>query len=436
MKRRAPLQAAPSSPGSATRSARMTGKQAGLCRVRRSVRHARHHPRNPPRFTPLIGGPAFRPPERLPRPSRVLGRRTSRAACSGRAQEQAFYPCAPCPRASSSTADSSAMRVPRRSRRPSSPRSTPGSSTPSGFSRLCGAASSAAASRAPAPTAKRPRPGSFGSMSTWSGSPARPVIWGLSEQPPHRARSPMRPSKPSGDPTSTKPRVRLTISGGDLSLLGAALRATQPGAPPPQPTDPTILIVAQPATEYPAPMFDRGVAIALADARANPLNPFEGHTTLNYWWRLRELQTSASKGGAEALVLSVTNPLIGGCAQQRAAGEGRHALDTHRPRRGAGGSGRKRLQGLLLSPVLPGIARSWAIDQADRLGLSVRRQMLSVQDVFDAEEPSCSPTRAGASCSSSRSLEASDIGDAKPGRVARALRDAWLNTLPTSGEPL
>src|SRR5262245_23668928 len=45
-------------------------------------------------------------------------------------------------------------------------------------------------------------------------------------------------------------RVRLTITGGDLNLL------VSQGAP--RLPDPTILIVAQPATAYPDAMFERG----------------------------------------------------------------------------------------------------------------------------------------------------------------------------------
>src|SRR5205814_2137459 len=83
------------------------------------------------------------------------------------------------------------------------------------------------------------------------------------------------------------------------SMLAAAQSGGTGGA---RAADPTVLIVAQPVTRYPEAMFERGVTVVLADARANPLNPFEGHKTLNYWWRLRELQTAARKGAGEALV--------------------------------------------------------------------------------------------------------------------------------------
>jgi len=56
-------------------------------------------------------------------------------------------------------------------------------------------------------------------------------------------------------------RVRLTITGGDLNLLAASANGGSDGG-----HDPTVLITAQQATEYPEAMFERGVTVALADA--------------------------------------------------------------------------------------------------------------------------------------------------------------------------
>ena len=55
-------------------------------------------------------------------------------------------------------------------------------------------------------------------------------------------------------------RVRLTVTGGDLNLLQSAGRTT---------VDPTILIVAQPPTEYPDSFFTEGVSVMIADGRLN-----------------------------------------------------------------------------------------------------------------------------------------------------------------------
>lgn len=167
-------------------------------------------------------------------------------------------------------------------------------------------------------------------------------------------------------------RVRLTVSGGDLNLLAAQPRHA---------VDPTIIIAVQQATRYPPEMFERGVRLAVASARANPLGPDEGHKTLNYWWRLRELHAASGKGCAEALVLQVTNSICGGTVSNlfavkngslitpRARGEEETLGDEHLP-----------------SPVLPGITRQAVVDIADDLGLRVERRSMTIADALDADE--------------------------------------------------
>lgn len=225
-------------------------------------------------------------------------------------------------------------------------------------------------------------------------------------------------------------RLRLTLTAGDLNMLSrAAAQAALKETPPPAETDPTIMIVAQPATRYPAEMYERGVAVVLADARANPLNPFEGHKTVNYWWRLRELQAAAAKGAAESLVLSVTNHVCSGCVSNvivikgdtaftppargeegrgtdgpppllsevdagehgTAAGEvGRDALNAATHAAGdspaTSSTAGKPGSGYLPSPVLPGVVRAWALHELEARGLRIRREMLSLAELFDADE--------------------------------------------------
>ncbi len=216
-------------------------------------------------------------------------------------------------------------------------------------------------------------------------------------------------------------RVRLTVTGGDLAMLAAA-RAGGPATP----SDPTVLIVAQPATSYPRAMLDHGVGIALADARANPLNPHEGHKTLNYWWRLRELQVAARKSAAEALVLSVSNHVCGGCVSNIVIVKGDEVLTPiarGEEREVAGKAGVA-----LPSPVLPGVTRGWALDKVDALGLRVVKRLLSVQDVLSADEVMLTNSSWGVL--PVVKVEASDIGSGRPGPVALDLVNAWRELFP------
>ena len=200
----------------------------------------------------------------------------------------------------------------------------------------------------------------------------------------------------------TRARIRLTITGGDLNLLGRRHEGT-----PPLPArrhegkagvQPTILIVAQPATEYPPDMFARGITAAIADLRINPLDPFAGHKTINYWPRLRELQAAAARHAGEALIFQATNHLAGGCVSNAfIVKEGRILTPIARGEEGGGAKQRNSetarqggptpAHGVAVpSPVLPGITRTWLIQWAAEQGIEVARRMITIDDILGADE--------------------------------------------------
>ena len=210
-------------------------------------------------------------------------------------------------------------------------------------------------------------------------------------------------------------RIRLTLTGGDLSLLSRTGASTG--------HDPTIMIAAQPATTYPDAMFERGGALVVADTRANPFNPCEGHKTLNYWWRLRELQTAAAKGASEALILQVSNHLCGGCVSNIFMIQGDTLLTPIARGEESDIGGKSALP----SPVLPGITRAWILDRADTLGLTVKRQMISAPDLLKADEVFLTNSSWGVL--PIVKFEAGAIGDGVPGKFAKQLRAAWLEQM-------
>lgn len=230
-------------------------------------------------------------------------------------------------------------------------------------------------------------------------------------------------------------RVRLSLTGGDLSMLTAARAGSSAPA-----VDPTVLIVAQPATHYPQAMFERGVRITLASARANPLNPFEGHKTLDYWWRLRELQLAAAKGASEALFLSITNHVCGGCVSNILCIKNEELLTpiAQGEEGGApeesefGGTSSPNKGPVLHSPVLPGVTRAWAIARAERLGLNVSRRMLSVQDVIDSDEVLLTNSSWGVL--PVVQVEGTTVANGAPGRVGLDLLHAWRELFPSERE--
>lgn len=200
-------------------------------------------------------------------------------------------------------------------------------------------------------------------------------------------------------------RIRVTVTGGDLNLLQGGTTH-----------DPTVLIVVQPATEYPEELFARGVPVTVADGRRNPLDPFESHKTLDYWSRLSALQAAAARGASEALWFSVSNHLVGGCVSNAIVVKD-DALITPLARG-------EEPEGGLPSPVLPGIVREEVLGWAAGEGRLVRREMLSIEDLLSADEVVLTNSSWGVL--PVISLEREGIGSGTPGPVATELRAWWL----------
>ncbi len=215
-------------------------------------------------------------------------------------------------------------------------------------------------------------------------------------------------------------RVRLTITGGDLNLLGKSSRTS---APQGTGVDATVMIVAQPATAYPAEMFEQGVMAAIADLKVNPLDPLAGHKTINYWGRLRELQLAAAKKAGEALVFQVTNHLAGGCVSNAfVVNGGELATPIARGEEAAGradGGGGVALP----SPVLPGVTRGWVFEWAGRRRIPVTRRMLTIDDVLGADEVFLTNSSWGVL--PIVRVEKHEVGGGEVGDLTREASEAW-----------
>jgi len=208
-------------------------------------------------------------------------------------------------------------------------------------------------------------------------------------------------------------RVRLTVTGGDLNMLSRG-----EGAPPPL-VDPTVMIVAQAAPAYPPAMFGQGVGVTIARFRANPLDPFAGHKTLNYWARLNELRVAAAKHAAEAIVLQVTNHIAGGCVSNLfAVVGGRLVTPIARGEEHADA---------VPSPVLPGITRGSVISFAQEKRMGVEARMMSITDVLDADEVFLTNSSWGVL--PVVRIEDKAIGSGVPGAVTREIRGMWEESI-------
>ena len=165
-------------------------------------------------------------------------------------------------------------------------------------------------------------------------------------------------------------RMRLTITGGDLNMLQ---RTGEQGN-----TDPTIVIQSQPPTQYPDAFFEKGVHVTLASGRVNPYEFGAGHKTLNYWSKLLNLQLAAMQQCGEALWLTPSATLAGGCVSNLfAVKDG--TLFTPLAR------GEEDEQDEP-SAVLPGVTRDVVITLADELGVGTSKQSMTLDDALDADE--------------------------------------------------
>ena len=208
-------------------------------------------------------------------------------------------------------------------------------------------------------------------------------------------------------------RVRLTVTGGDLNLLDKSRSVSKDGA-----HRPTVMVAVTPAAKYPVEMFERGVGVTIADAKANPFDPTQGHKTLNYWMRLRELQLAAGKGAAEALVLQVSNHVAGGCVSNLfAVKDGRLITPIARgEEQDLGGAG------ALPSPVLPGIVRERVLEWANENGVAVERRMVGIAELLDADEVFLTNSSWGVL--PVVRIERETVGTGEVGAVAKGVRGA------------
>ena len=208
----------------------------------------------------------------------------------------------------------------------------------------------------------------------------------------------------------TEARVRITVTAGDLKMLKSPGVVGEPAR-----NDPTIAIVVQPPTPYPAEIFERGVRVRIADARINPHDPFAGHKTLWYWPRLAELQLAAAAGCSEALFFTTNNRASCGAVSNIFIVRGGTLITPW-----ARGEGNTELA----APVLPGVTRAAVIECAQERGISVERADLTIDDIFGADEIFLTNSSWGVL--PVVGVEKKIIASGVPGEIAQALRLDYL----------
>jgi len=210
-------------------------------------------------------------------------------------------------------------------------------------------------------------------------------------------------------------RIRITLSAGDMGRPFAGANAAAGQAQGSRPT-PTVAIHVQLPTRYPDELFAKGVAVSIAEDRANPLDRFAGHKTLMYWPRIAAVQRAAEAGCAEALWFTVANQLASGSVSSVfLVSDGRLRVPFARG---------EEPEGAMRAPVLPGVTRSRVLMWAEAEGRAVERAALSIDDLLAADEVFLTNSSWGVL--PVVRVERHEVGGGVPGPVARAMRARWL----------
>jgi branched-chain amino acid aminotransferase len=152
-------------------------------------------------------------------------------------------------------------------------------------------------------------------------------------------------------------RVRLTVTTGTL-------RPTERDTP-----ELTVIATASAGARYPEECYTKGVTVVVAEYRQSRHDPTAGHKTTSYFARLASLREAHAVGAFEALWFTHDERLAEGAISS-----------VFLVRRD------KLLTPPLDTPVLPGITRATVIELAVELGIPVREQELTLEDLLEADE--------------------------------------------------
>jgi len=203
-------------------------------------------------------------------------------------------------------------------------------------------------------------------------------------------------------------RIRLTVTAGPLIPAGE-------GQGPKR----TVLVQPSPPTQYDPGYFERGITAVVAQAGANPFDAMAGHKTLSYWTRLRTLRQAAEQGAGEAIWLNVSNHVASGAVSNLFAVKDETLITPYA--RG------EEVKDALPAPVLPGITRQAILELAQQNAMPVKRQMMSVDHLLDADEVFL--TNSSWLVLPVTKIEQKQIGSGKVGPVTHQLRHELMETV-------
>jgi branched-subunit amino acid aminotransferase/4-amino-4-deoxychorismate lyase len=183
-------------------------------------------------------------------------------------------------------------------------------------------------------------------------------------------------------------RVRLTLTAG------------------PEGGEPSLLIQARPAVDYPPEMYEQGATTVVASVRRNETSPLAGLKTLNYLDNMLAREVARSAGADEAIMLNSRGLVADGSAFNVFVVQDGH-LRTPTLEDGA----------------LPGVTRGAVLALASEAGIAAEEMAVRLDGMRDAEEAFL--TNAIAGVMPLVSVDGAKIGDGTPGPLTRRMRELY-----------
>lgn len=196
-------------------------------------------------------------------------------------------------------------------------------------------------------------------------------------------------------------RVRLTVTTGSVRMSAAD-------------EEPQLTYVATAAlgAKYPDEIYIKGVTAVVSAGKQVAGDATFGHKTTSYLARLSALRAATRVGAFEALWFTPEGKLAEGCISSV------FVVDDG-----------KLLTPSLSTPVLPGVTRSAVIELAVHMGIPVREDEITMEQLLNADEVFL--TSSLMELVPVVRLDRKVIGTEKPGDVARDLAGRYIELVQT-----
>jgi branched-subunit amino acid aminotransferase/4-amino-4-deoxychorismate lyase len=179
----------------------------------------------------------------------------------------------------------------------------------------------------------------------------------------------------------------------------------------------TLAIQAWPFAPPAAELLERGVQVTVATLRRDPSSPLSGVKSTSRAESVHAKLEASRRGADDALMLTLGGEISEATSANLFLVRGRELLTP--PLRAA---------------ILAGTTRTWLLEHAPTLGLTVREIPLRPDDLRSADEAFLSSSVAG--IVPLTRLDEQPIGAGTPGAVTRRLRaarEAWIDTMSLAG---